>query len=90
MKKPLENQAVLQGSASGCDYLPECQAPPRGVEPTALTTGKTPLSESGAAECAAVGARDGKIDAALAAVIEAYKRLSEGEQVRFQELIETC
>ena len=60
-----------------------------GLEPCGFSTGETPLLETGVAECGAVGARNGQIDAGLAAVIEAWPRLSEDVRVRIQELIAT-
>ena len=60
-----------------------------GLEQPPNSTGKTPLSETGAAESGAVGARNAPVDVGLAKVIQAWPRLTAAMRARIQELIAT-
>ena len=67
---PHKQTPVLQGFAAGCEVVQTGRVEDRGLEPQASSRGKTGISETRAAECAAVGVENDPIDPDLVSVID--------------------
>ena len=85
-----EKTPVLQGSANECDSLPESQVGVRGLEPSAFSSEKTAIPQTGGAESGAVGARNSPIDSRLRAVIEAWPTLPDAVKAGILAIVEAA